>query len=117
MSLRRHRSKIRTILFGYFWLPCPSCGHKFGGHEIANDAEVHYGAIPDPADRWSSRLICPACTAAGVGCVAYAERGMWHADCQFTTPPGDTDAMADWFRKRHRLSEDECIVILKSSEL
>ena len=21
-------------LLGYFWLPCPSCGGMFGGHEI-----------------------------------------------------------------------------------
>lgn len=22
-----------AILGGYFWLPCPGCGEKFGGHE------------------------------------------------------------------------------------
>ena len=24
---------VYAHLFGYFWLPCPICGKKFGGHE------------------------------------------------------------------------------------
>ena len=27
-------NKIYANLFGYFWLPCPSCGKMFGGHEV-----------------------------------------------------------------------------------
>ncbi len=26
-------NKIYANVFGYFWLPCPSCGKMFGGHE------------------------------------------------------------------------------------
>lgn len=26
-------NKLYANLFGYFWLPCPSCGQMFGGHE------------------------------------------------------------------------------------
>ena len=26
-------NRIYAFIFGYFWLPCPVCGKKFGGHE------------------------------------------------------------------------------------
>jgi hypothetical protein len=33
--MRRFRilNYLYAHLFGYFWLPCPICGNKFGGHE------------------------------------------------------------------------------------
>ena len=29
----RKINKLYANLFGYFWLPCPSCDKMFGGHE------------------------------------------------------------------------------------
>lgn len=31
--LRRLYNLAYAALFGYFWLPCPICKEKFGGHE------------------------------------------------------------------------------------
>lgn len=33
MKLPRFLHKIYAYLNSYFWLPCPICGHEFGGHE------------------------------------------------------------------------------------
>ena len=33
MKLPRFYHRIYAKLNGYFWLPCPICGEKFGGHE------------------------------------------------------------------------------------
>jgi hypothetical protein len=44
--------------FGYFWLPCPLCSRKFGGHEFGTD-------IPDPLKGPGCGLaICSRCTRA-----------------------------------------------------
>ncbi|KKN52553.1 hypothetical protein LCGC14_0611050 [marine sediment metagenome] len=40
-------------LLGYFWLPCPICKRKFGGHEITG-ASVQYST-------GLCKCICPAC--------------------------------------------------------
>jgi len=37
MKLPRKLHKLYANLFGYFWLPCPICGCKFGGHEWNSD--------------------------------------------------------------------------------
>lgn len=29
----RWLQKLYALLFGYFWIPCPTCGNMFGGHE------------------------------------------------------------------------------------
>lgn len=60
---------------GYFWLPCPSCGEMFGGHEAEAAADLAdrlgtWPSIPDPAyPPGSGRglCICPACVVAGKG--------------------------------------------------
>lgn len=33
MRLPRFVHRAYAALAGYFWLPCPLCGHGFGGHE------------------------------------------------------------------------------------
>ena len=38
---------------GYFWIPCPICGHEFGGHEIGGSQALTES---------SSRCICRPCT-------------------------------------------------------
>ena len=57
-----NRAVNRTFanLFGYFWIPCPTCGEMFGGHEIG-------GSVPVPGEPGRGRCICKACAAAGIG--------------------------------------------------
>ncbi len=31
--LGRSCNRAYARLFGYFWIPCPICGRRFGGHE------------------------------------------------------------------------------------
>lgn len=38
----RFLNKIWAFIFGYFWLPCPLCGNKFGGHECWESLMVSY---------------------------------------------------------------------------
>lgn len=54
--MRRHRirRRLRALLGGYFWLPCPLCGTRFGGHEWI-------GNVCLPETESSNRAICPAC--------------------------------------------------------
>lgn len=54
---------------GFFWLPCPLCGRKFGGHEW-RDIDGKPSSIPDPDPALSPGTlqgICPKCTRAGRG--------------------------------------------------
>ena len=37
---------------GYFWLPCPRCGHYFGGHEV-------YGYPPVLVNGHARAACCP----------------------------------------------------------
>jgi hypothetical protein len=49
-------------LIGYFWIPCPSCGREFGGHEKPS------GSIPAPEEGpYSGKMICAKCVRDGVG--------------------------------------------------
>ena len=62
----RRLHRIYAGLFGYFWLPCPTCGREFGGH----DWRIRAGKpssipAPDGGDRHVG--ICPDCTRAGRG--------------------------------------------------
>ena len=50
---------------GYFWLPCPTCGRPFGGHEW-RDIDGKPSWIDEP-DAPNLSAICPACTRAGRG--------------------------------------------------
>lgn len=43
---------LKALLTGYFWLPCPICGQKFGGHEW-----VRGTLFLSP----EGRGVCPAC--------------------------------------------------------
>jgi hypothetical protein len=56
-----------AFVAGYFWIPCPLCGHKFGGHEWRDiDGKPSY--IPEPDGKpWQHLGICPDCTRAGKG--------------------------------------------------
>lgn len=58
-------------MLGYFWLPCPTCGLHFGGHEIGK-VLGHRDSIPDPGEAGTSWCICSDCTAEGKGCAAHA---------------------------------------------
>lgn len=68
MLYSRLVNKFYANMNGYFWLPCPICGKKFGGHEWLVDEQ--WSNIPDPehpADPGRGVGICPDCTRAGVG--------------------------------------------------
>ena len=70
---------FRAWVTGYFWLPCPACGQKFGGHEKQDSAQ-HQDSIPtvlpDGTYRGSAKLICPDCTSSGVGDRAWEKIGV-----------------------------------------
>jgi len=44
MKLRRPRflQHVYALTHGYFWLPCPICGRKFGGHEEGTSLMINY---------------------------------------------------------------------------
>lgn len=51
--------RLRAWLGGYFWLPCPLCGRKFGGHEWGDGP---YTSIANPArGLGAGTAVCPAC--------------------------------------------------------
>jgi hypothetical protein len=52
----------------------------FGGHEIRAIREHRNSR---PYDDMGKEFICPRCTAAGVGCVAWAIEGQPHVGCPF----------------------------------
>jgi hypothetical protein len=55
----------------YFWIPCPLCGHEFGGHEW-RAIGGRISSIPTPGSTSGSRGICPRCTRAGRGVDTFA---------------------------------------------
>jgi len=46
-------NRAYAFLRGYFWLPCPICGKKFGGHEGANSGLMN--------TLHSGRMVCRDC--------------------------------------------------------
>lgn len=72
------KNRLYNMLYAkynhYFWLPCPSCGNKFGGHEWRTDL-FHENSIPTELTHGGSRAtgICPDCARDGVGDRAWAE--------------------------------------------
>lgn len=55
----RFINRAYAFFGGYFWLPCPSCGRKFGGHEIS------YGpGTSMRAGDGTARCVCPRCVGA-----------------------------------------------------
>jgi len=59
MKLPRWIHKLYANAFGYFWLPCPICGRKFGGHEW--DIERNNNSIKETESSGSG--VCPNCHA------------------------------------------------------
>lgn len=65
----RKLNKAFANLNGYFWLPCPLCGKKFGGHEWRdyNGLSSHINDPDYPPLSGRGKGICPDCTKAGKG--------------------------------------------------
>lgn len=45
--------RIKAFALGYFWMPCPMCGHHFGGHEENGGALWLWGDM--------GQLVCSEC--------------------------------------------------------
>jgi hypothetical protein len=43
---------VFACIFSYFWLPCPLCGKKFGGHEWTESINTSFA---------SGQGVCPRC--------------------------------------------------------
>jgi hypothetical protein len=78
--LAKMTAKMTAKVVGAFWLPCPSCGREFGGHEWT-DVNGHAASVPVGESLTRGNAICRDCTANGVGCRAWAERGVRRLDC------------------------------------
>ena len=55
MRLPRWVHQFYAWVMGYFWLPCPSCGRMFGGHEFVWGR--YY--VKEDGTTW---IMCPDCT-------------------------------------------------------
>lgn len=67
LRLARPFHWLYATLLGYFWLPCPCCGTRFGGHQW-RDRNGLPGEISANPDRpWQITALCPTCTLAGRG--------------------------------------------------
>ena len=66
--LPRWVHRLYAGVAGYFWVPCPTCGENFGGHEVG-DRGPNLGSIQvESGPGWSRGVsICPACTREGRG--------------------------------------------------
>lgn len=55
-TLRRPRflQRLYAWLHGWFWLPCPVCGRKFGGHEWDFANIIHPADLP----RYMGKGVC-----------------------------------------------------------
>lgn len=49
---------LRAKIGGFFWLPCPVCKRKFGGHEW--QAEAGYWIMDVPDEPWRGHGVCSA---------------------------------------------------------
>jgi hypothetical protein len=76
--------KTYANVMGYFWIPCPSCGEMFGGHETPTSDD--YRGLQQHEAR---RIFCPKCA---------------KADAQ-TSPPGWHDRILDQVYEHMRASE------------
>jgi len=54
----RFLHRAYALLRGYFWLPCPMCGKKFGGHEW----RTVNASIPIMGSPGKGRGICQRCS-------------------------------------------------------
>lgn len=75
--------------FGYFWLPCPSCGEMFGGMESSRSE--HYDSVNAVYEGvvLRSQVICPPCIDRGEGCRDHARLHRYHQGCEFAQPADD----------------------------
>jgi hypothetical protein len=96
----RWAHRLYAGLRGYSWQRCPSCDRFFGGHEIRAIREHRNSR---PVDDMGLQYICPWCTAAGVGCVAWAIEGQPHVGCPFA-PIDLTTSQLPAGRSAHRPS-------------
>lgn len=62
----RFLSKLYAKFFGYFWMPCPSCGEMFGGHEVPSFDQNVAQTIPS-GKPGISLCICQKCVDSGKG--------------------------------------------------
>ena len=96
----RWLAHAHAVAFGYFWLPCPTCGRMFGGNEWVDycDRAQHFGTIP--REPGGGTGICPHCTATGVGCRAWATGDIqpprFHVGCTFAPQPDVTPPGGAW---------------------
>lgn len=56
MGIWRRLHKAYAHFFGYFWMPCPTCGEHFGGHEWGWENRV---IVKDSNGRYSG--VCNKC--------------------------------------------------------
>ena len=56
-ALSRPKNNVYANLHGYFWIPCPTCGTPFGGHEwqSGQSIKLEEGGLVNQG-------ICPACS-------------------------------------------------------
>lgn len=75
----RWLSHLWAIFAGYFWISCPVCGRKFGGHECAEATLPNGYAVtlvrssnsyPNIRRSDTERLICWRCQKRVIGIVA-----------------------------------------------
>ena len=57
MTIPRWLHRWYAFLFGYFWIPCPSCGRMFGGHEAYGGTFITH----ETARSRSGRILCANC--------------------------------------------------------
>lgn len=50
-----------ALIHGYFWLPCPICGEKFGGHEKGHSIYTGAAGGVSPAMPTGGTMVCPDC--------------------------------------------------------
>ena len=77
MSLRRATRRLRHRVFGS---PCYGCGQNWPGLVPSVPGGGCVDTIPMHPPPWQSahtaRVICPRCTARGLGCEAWAALGL-----------------------------------------
>ncbi len=110
---RRAANRFYARFNRYFWLPCPTCGQHFGGHEWEHDGRG-VPVRPPLFDHTEPRQlagVCPACADAGVHVtwivVAPPEAGTWYVTADDLAGPMGHLARA-WMR-HHQPDEPEVL--------
>lgn len=63
-------NRLYANMLGFFWVPCPSCGKEFGGHEWVTESE-HKSSLALGGGKGAA--ICPECTMDGAGDRSWAK--------------------------------------------